>query len=525
MRQTLRFFKTFNLLWMILLAVLFGEAFLPLLRPSSSYWSSLRSYVLGPVSLNTLSLVFFSVLWSLVLGLVLAYVVTVFEFPGKRFFRLLFYMPLAFPPYVLAYIWAYFIGYTGWIQRALRAFNIPYNAQWLSVEPLHLAIWVYSLSLFPYVYIAAKNLMEHALGNYIENARLLGDSYLRILLRVVFPLSLGALLSGSLLVALEVLSDFGVIAYLGIPTYSSAIFRAWILFRDFDSALRLALVLMAFALGIVFINHQLTKRVKNLLPTRGRRLKPQELSPKATFVLLASLSGFLLISLVLPIAHLLIWSVQSYGAIRLDNLASTVVTTLTLSLGVSALIVLLAFLLANYPRMRTSVLSLISGQVSLLGYSIPGAVIAILSLSFFLRLQAVFALRFGVGLLVFALVVRYTGLAYQNVEIGFRKVGVRFNQAAQMLRHSYLKALFRIDVQMMRPALIAGFILVFLDVIKELPLTLLLRPFNFNTLSTMVYRYASDEMLAESALPALIIIVISMGFVYILTKKEFKESI
>ncbi len=524
MRHTLRLFMGFNLVWMSVLALLFGEAFLPLFEPVSIYWSSLQAYLFGSVMINTLALVFFSVIVSIALGVTLAYLVTVFDFKGKRFFRLLFYMPLAFPPYVLAYIWSYFFGYTGDLQRLLRALNVSFNPQLFNIEPLHIAIGVYALSLFPYVYIAMKNLLENSLGNYIENARLLNHSYLRILFSVVIPLSLGAILSGSLLVALEVLSDYGVIAYLGIPTFSSAIFRAWIRFSDFNSALRLALILMVFALTLVMINYYLSRRIRNLIPTRGKKLRPHLLQSSHQLVVLLFLSLFVFISLILPLFHLVRWSLQSYQSIRLVNLSSTILNSLGLSIGVSLLIVVLAFILANYPRMKTSWWSVFSGHVSLLGYSIPGAVIAILSLSLYLRLNVLFPFGFGLGLLVFALTIRYTGLAYQNIEIGFRKVGLRFNHAAQMLRHSYLKALLRVDVHMMRPALIAGFILVFLDLIKELPLTLILRPFNFNTLATMVHQYANDEMLAESALPALIIIVLSIGFVFILTQKEFKES-
>jgi len=204
---------------------------------------------------------------------------------------------------------------------------------------------------------------------------------------------------------------------------------------------------------------------------------------------------------------------------------SSLTNSLGLSIGVSLIILVIAFVLANHGRIQKGFISFITGKLTLLGYSIPGSVIGILSLVLFLNLRNIFPFKLNqsIVLLIFALIIRYAGLAFQSIEQGFNKLGLKFNEAAQVLGKSYFKALINVDLILLKPALYSAFTMVFLDIIKELPLSLLLRPFNFNTLATQVHQYASDEMLVESAFPTLIILLLSFLMITLLVNPMRKE--
>jgi iron(III) transport system permease protein len=515
-----------SILWILLIFILFSETITLLFKPTTENWQNSIQYILGDVSRNTIIIVGFSTLFASLLGITLASSVTLFNFKGRKLFRFLFYLPLAFPPYVLAYFWTYFISYTGTLQTSLRYFNISYQSSWFVVNPIVMAIFVYSASLFPYVYISTKAIINRSLGNYIENARVLGYSYPRIFFYLILPLSLPALLGGGLLVALEVLSDYGVVSYLGIPSFSTAIVRSWLRFQDFDSALRLASLLMFATLLLLALFSYFSRRMKNLVPTKVKPLQATDLKPIHRNLLVAILSLFMLVTFGIPFVQLILWSIQSFATIRLDQFIQSLFNSLILSIGVTFSSIAITLILANHGRIQKGVISFVSSKITLLGYSIPGTVIGILCLVFFLNLRNYIPIKLNqsIYLLVFSLIIRYAGLAFQSIEQGFNKLGLRFNEAAQVLGKSYFSALIKIDLVLLKPALFSAFTMVFLDIIKELPLSLLLRPFNFNTLATQVYQYASDEMLVESAFPTLMILILSFIMITLFFNFMQKES-
>ena len=521
-----RFTQISSILWILLIFILFSETITLLFTPSNENWQHSVDYIFKDVSINTLIIVGFSTIFACMLGLLLATSVSLFEFKGRKLFSFLFYLPLAFPPYVLAYFWMYFFSYTGSIQTLLRQFNIPYSSTWFVIDPKVLAIFVYTSSLFPYVYISSKALINRTLGNYIENARVLGYSYSRLFIRLILPLSLPALLGGGLLVALEVLSDYGVVSYLGIPSFSTAIVRSWIRFQDFDTALRLASILMIFTLILILLFNYLGRRIKNLVPSKGKPLQPNGLSRKHSVILISILSSFLLISFGIPLLQLIHWSLKSIPTIRFESIFPNLLNSIYLSIGVTLIIVILSIILANHKRIQNGLVPFISSKLVLLGYSIPGSVIGLLSLVFFINLRKILPLSLNqsIILLVFALIIRYVGLSFQSMDQGFNKIGLKFNEASQVLGNSYFKSMIKIDIPLLKPALLSAFTMVFLDIIKELPLSLLLRPFNFNTLATQVHQYANDEMLVESALPTLIILSLSFIMITVLVKFIQKEN-
>lgn len=512
MKSWKSFFKISSMVWILLILFVFGEAFMRLFTAPSELWDHIFQFVLSDVIINTLLLVLLSSFSASVIGFLAAYIIIAYDFKGRKIFSFLLYLPLAIPPYIASYIYSHMLGYTGSIQSFLRnQLNVSVDPAWFTYTSMQMGVFVFTITLFPYVYITAKGFMQKYLGNYIETARTLQRGHWSILRTVALPLAAPAIFAGFTLIALEVLSDFGVVMYLGIPAFSTAIYRSWISLGDFDSALRLSAILMIFVIALLLMQHVLRKSRTMGMPMRIRPLKRIRLSGIREFIIISLFVLLLLVSLIVPVGQLLFWSNVSYANIRWNQFTQMLFNSLTLSTFVSIAIVGVALLIANYTRLSRSWFAVLSSKISLLGYSIPGSVVAMLVIFFFITIKEVIPINTQTTLimLAFGLILRYLGLGYQNIESGMRKIGMRFNEASRLLGQNYGKSFLLVDMPLLLPSLFAGFALVFIDIIKELPLTLNLRPFNYHTLATQVFQYASDERVAESAIPSLFIILIS----------------
>ena len=507
----------------ISLGAVFGPSLSVWLKPAGEVWALALSGLLGDSLINTLILVVGSAGLSALLGLSLAFVTTVVELPYKRLISTLLVLPLALPPFVVVLVWSQFTSTTGWLFSGLAALGLTLDPRWSIIDPKAMAIWVYTWSLYPYVYLVARSLLAKHLGPFIENARLLGHSLWGIFWTLMVPMSLPVLLGGGLLVALEVLSDYGVIAYLGIPTLSLAIVRTWIRLGDFDSALRLAFILLGMTGILLGTQALLMRSIKHLMPAKPRALVPLRLHGGSLVGVWSLVGGSLLLSLGIPLAQLVHWAWLSWPRVRWDVLVNASLSSIGLSVGLSALMVILAVLLGTSQRWMPKGIGSWGAKSALLGYAVPGSVIGILTLALLWPYRAVLALSTTWTLLGVALVLRYTGLAVQSVSQGFAKLGKPYAEAGAVLGHSPLSTLMHVELPLMKPALIAGFSMVFLDVVKELPLTLLLRPFNTETLATRIHQYAADEQVILAAVPALVVIGISFAVIVMMTRPSKQE--
>ena len=528
MKHWKTFFGISSIFWILLILFVFAQAWTQLFETPSDLWEHILTFVLQDVLIQTALLVAISSFCASLIGFVSAYIITVYEFKGRKIISFLLYLPLAIPPYIASYIYSHMLGYTGLIQTFLRdVLNIQANPRLFAYLPMQMAVFVFTITLYPYVYITTKGFMQKYLGNYLETARTLQKKPLNVALKIALPLSVPAIFAGFTLVALEVLSDFGVVMYVGIPAFSTAIYRSWITLGDFDSALRLSAILMIIVLTLLLIQHWTRKSKSIGMPTRIRRLQRIQLKGFSEIAVLSFFILLLMIALVIPVGQLMLWAHVSYLNIRWDQFVSMLLNTLTLSISVSLTILVIALLIANYTRLSRSWLSILSAKITLLGYSIPGSVVAMLVIFFFISIRdwIPISTHTTLTMLMFGLILRYLGLGYQNIESGMRKIGMKFNDASRLLGKNYLKSLINVDMPLLIPSLFAGFALVFIDVIKELPLTLNLRPFNYHTLATQVYQYASDERVVESAIPSLMIIGISALLLWQVIRRITKEEI
>ncbi len=473
-------------------------------------WRHIKEHLLLRYISTSAILVGGTVLLSSVIAVSLAWFVTAYDFPFRKYVKMALILPIAIPPYVGAYTYVGILSYTGPLQIFLREnLGLEVNQKLLAIRNLPGAIFIFSIFLYPYIYIAVRAFLEKNSAQLIESGRLLGDSYGRIFFRLVLPLLRVPLVAGATIVALDVLSDYAVVSYFGISSFSTAIFKAWLSFDDVESALRLSALLLVAVLIITTLEKRSRgRRSSSFASAKVRPLRARPLRGAKRFWVSFYAINVLLIALVIPVGQMLRWTIFSFHNIRKTGIFKMAWNTVWLAWVSAVIIVLLSLVVANYRRLFKGWLSKLVSRLSIIGYSIPSAVIAIAVLVFFLDVSPV--LSSTIIMVIFAYIIRYFTIGYQNVESGFAKVGVSFHESSRLLGHGSFSSFVRVDLPMIRPAIIGAFILTFVDIAKELTITLILRPFNFYTLSTKVFEYAHDEMIPESSPASLLIVMISL---------------
>lgn len=515
--------------------------FINLFNPINENWTHIKEFLLKDYIVNSLILVIFTGIFTVTIGTSLSWLISVYDFPMRNFFKWVMILPLAIPPYIAAYTYNGLLNYTGVIQSFLRNYlDIRVNQKYFDVMNIKGAIFIFTIFLFPYVYIITKSFLEKQSSSLIENARVLGRKPLDIFFSIVLPISRGAIIGGVSLVILEVLNDYGVVKYYGVPAFSTAIFKTWFSLGDIDSAIRLSAILMSFVFMILILEKILRGRKKYSFTTS--KVKPiNRIKLKGVKGILAFIYSFIIFSLsfLIPTLQLIHWATLTYKKILDSRFIEFVISSLSVALITSILIVTIAIIIANYNRINDNFISKLYSKITVVGYSIPGAVIAIGVIVFFISLDkslywlyklinlnnGKLVLSTSIIMLLFAYVIRFLAIGYNSIEAGFDKVGTKFFEASRMLGHGITKTFFNVDFYMIKPAIISALLLVFVDILKELPLTLILRPFNFNTLATKSFEYANDEMIHEAAISSVIIILISTLAIYFFYKLGDKEEV
>jgi len=497
---------------------------------SNENWEHIRAFMLNDYIRNTLTIVIFTVILVVIIGTTLAWFVTYYDFPFKNFFKWALILPLAIPPYIGAYTYHGILNYTGIIQKTLRNhFDIQLSQKYFDIMNIPGAVFIFTMFLFPYVFTIVKAFLEKQSGAFIENARVLGSGSFELFFRVILPLSRAAIIAGTSLVVLEVLNDYGVVKYFGIQTFSTAIFQTWFAMGDLESSIKLAGMLMAFVLFILFFERVLRGRrqfastTTKIYPLKAVKLTGWKRNGVFLYVALIFALAFLI-----PFVQLLAWVALTYEKIFTGDYFTYMFNSIAVALISAFCIIVIALIIANFARLHHGVVPALFSRITVLGYSIPGAVIAIGVISMFiaadtmltpvyssLQIGKTLVLSTSIVMLLFAFIIRFLAIGFNSIESGFQKVGKKYTEASRLLGRGTVATFFKIDVPLIKGSIIGGFILVFVDILKELPLTLFLRPFNFHTLSTKAYQYASDEMIHESAVASIMIILVGGAAIFI----------
>ena len=528
--------KEFNGWWMIslvgavviLLPILF--IFSSIFQEPNENWLQIQAYLLKNYVFNTFTLVVLTGILTAFLGVTLAWLTAAYDFPLKRFFRWGLILPLSIPTYIATYTYRTMLGYTGVVQSTLRNhFDYQLNPEWLTVSGIPGAVFIFTLFLYPYVFMITRAFLESQSTSYIESARLLGRKPLSVFLKVVLPLSRPAIIGGTVLVIYEVLGDYGVTSFLGIHTISTAIFQTWFRMYDVDSAMRLAAWLMVIIVGIFILERFLRQGRRYHLSNKSKPLAPVKLKGMAGIAAFLYCGVVFLIGFLIPLVQLIAWAILTFDKIWDSTFFTLINQTVYVAVISTIMILILSIIVANITRSH-STFSFILSKCVTTGYSIPGPIIAIGVLAIFIALdgglapvysymglgEAPLILSLSLIMLIVGYFIRFMATGFNAVEIGFEKVGTKYMEASRMLGLGVTKTFFKVDLPLIKGSIISGFVLTFVEICKELPLALLLRPFNFETLATKTYQYANDEQIHEASISSLLIIAISILSVIII---------
>jgi iron(III) transport system permease protein len=508
-----------------------------------STWQHLAQTVLGEYIGQSLMLMLGVGIGVALLGTVTAWLVTMCQFPGRRLFEWGLLLPMAAPAYILAYTYTELLEYYGPIQSTLRQWFGWQTAQdyWFPpVRSLGGAIVMLSLVLYPYVYILARSAFLHQSVVMLEASRSLGCPPWQSFFRVALPMARPAIMAGLSLALMETLNDYGTVDYFSVSTFTTGIFRIWFGMGERQVACQFAALSLVLILLLVGLERWSRQRQRYYQTSNRYQAIPKyRLSGGHRCLAVAVCLIPIGLGFVVPAGVLLQLGLRQllggdssrsevdYGGGGVESwnaLGHFAANSLTLALSSAAIAVLVSVFLAYAKRLHPHPLTRIATQAATSGYAIPGAVIAVGILVPLGQLDNAIdqALRSTLGLstglllsgtiaaLVFAYLVRFLAIAFSSVESSLGQIKPHLDDAARSLGCSTTETLGKIHLPLMRSGLISAVILVFVDVMKELPATLILRPLNFDTLAVRVYNLASDERLTEAALPALLIVFVGL---------------
>ncbi len=506
-----------------------------LIQPSAEIWQHLVDTVLIDYLTNSALLMVGVGLGTFSIGVTCAWLTSVCQFPGKRFFAWALLLPLAMPAYIIAYTYTGMLDFAGPVQTLIREWTgWGYGDYFFpEIRSIGGAIAMLSFVLFPYVYLLSRAAFLDQSVCVIEVSRTLGCNLWSSFFRVALPLARPAIVAGLSLALMETLADYGTVSYFGLGVFTTGIFRTWFGLGDSAAAAKLAAILLLFVFTLVLIERASRRQAQYHHSTNRYQKLPEYrlVGLKGLIAFFACLMP-LLLGFILPAIQLGFWAADTYAETVDDSFIKLTINTVSLAASASVIAVLLALFLAYGKRIIGGRTVSASIRVVATGYAIPGTVVAVgviipfawfdNSLDAYLRehydVSSGLLLSGSLFAVMFAYMVRFLAVSIQSVESGLGKIKYSMDEAGRSLGYSPKQILFKIHLPLMKGSVLTALLIVFVDVMKELPATLILRPFNFNTLAVRAFELAADERLAESSTAALMIVAVGLLPVMLLSK-------
>ncbi|WP_395377277.1 ABC transporter permease [Marinicella sp. W31] len=505
---------------------------------SDPIFDHLMATVMGEYALNSLLLVLLTVALAVLIGFPAAWLTQMCRFPGSRQFRWLLIVPLAMPPYLLAYLYTDLLDYAGPVQRFLRSFfgwSSPADYWFFEIRSLPGAALILALALYPYLFLLVRAALREQSASMLHSCQLLGVSNRGYFWRVALPLLRPALVAGMALVGMETLADFATVHYFSVSTLTTAVYDTWLGHSNLTAAAKIA---MAVLLGVVIlVSLERIARSRMRYEQKGQQQKESVFELQGVRKWMASIwcALILLVSFILPVVLLLDLALQNTDSWSV-NFTTYLFNSVAIAATAAGVCVLLGLWLTTFQRNSNSLWSSICVQSAALGYAIPGTVLAIAVLiplsgldhvvNHVLRswdMQAPGLLFSGsVFIIIAAYVVRFIPLMIGSLESQYGRIPAHLDMAAMSLGQSRWRVFKRVHWHLLRRGLLVAVIMVFLESLKELPAVLLLRPFNFETLATWVYGYVVDEQLEQAASGALVLLGAGLLAVLLLNRSTEK---
>jgi len=499
--------------------------FINLFKGAGESWNHLVTNLLSGYVLNSTILIFGTSVFTLFFGISSGWLLARYHLPFKKQLEWLLILPLAIPSYITAYAYAGVFDYGGFFDKF---FHLK-----LDIMNHYGLIFVLSISLYPYVYVASRAFFLNQSNNIIEASKLLGASERKTFFKLMLPLGRPAYIGGVILVLMEVLNDYGAAKYYGINTFTTGIFRAWFSLEEPETAIYLSAILVGMIFLLISVEKWQRRKIGYFNSARNHQQIAQ-LKPKTKQKTLFSIIVWIpvVFGFIIPVLQLLYWAFLTYKKVLNFEFINITFQSLGIALITAVFTVLFVLFLIFFTKWNRLQLLKPLTKVAVLGYAIPGAVIAVGVLiptlfldkwliTFFKNsfdIKIGFLINGTIAALIYAYMIRYMAVAYNPIEATSLKTGKSLTEASKLLGKGNLYTFLKIEFPLLKPAILSGFILVFVDVIKELPLTLILKPYQINTLAVKAYEYASDELIAEASLPSLFIVLTGVIPVVFLNK-------
>ena len=504
-------------------------------EPAGDVWRHLSRTILTDLIVNTMILAIGVSTVTAVLGVSLAWLTSVCEFPGRKFFSWSLFLPLTFPTYVLAFVFLGITDYPGPLQTLLRNYSLPALPGFRSAWGV---IFVMSLSLYPYVYLLARNAFSTQGKRALEAAQSLGHTKTEGFFKVALPMARPWIAGGLMLVLMEVLADFGAVSIFNYDTFTTAIYKAWFGFFSLSAAAQLSSILVIFALIILGVESHLRSRMQFTTMGRGS-LSKERFQLKGTVRIFALLyaSLVLFVSFIVPLVQLILWAKASFSLEFNSRYFNFLNHSLMLGTITAAVITLLALTLSYAGRRHPDTLSSILTRICTMGYALPGTVLAV---GIFIPVAA--ADRFladtagallnaepgpilqgTVFVMLAAYIVRFMAPGFNSIDSSMQRISRSIDESARTLGSKGLPMLFKVHLPILKGGLFTAAALVFVDVMKEMPITLMTRPFGWDTLAVKIFELTSEGEWERAALPALSLMLAGILPVALLAR-QFKDT-
>jgi len=536
-KYNLWFFSSIIIAALVALPII--TVFLSFFYETSGYYSVLKNTFLFEYIINSLTILFFVILITFFLGVSSAYFVSFYEFPFSNFFSWALILAFAVPGYIYAFsIIAFFENY-GTAFSILTYFFGEYNYNLMipKIDGIKGAILAISLSLFPYVYVLTRASFHYQSSNYVEVGKNLGLSSKKTLFKIILPSARPAIIAGLALVSMECLSDFGSVSFFSVNTLTTGIYNSWLSFDDLNTANQISFILLIFILFLFSIEIYSRNEAKYHQPGKGYKpiTKIKLVGRKALIPFILCFS-ILTLSFLFPLSQMIYWTIKFPKYYQDINIINMNINTLLLVLLSGVFIVIISLFINYGSRISKSKILNYLTNFSISGYAIPGVILAVSFITFFSNLSDFFSEYFNtkssksifIGSvlgLVLAYFIRFFSLSFNGIKSSYEKINNTIDESAYLLGYSKIKTFLKIHLPYLKINIILIMLLISLEVIKELPITLILRPFNFETFATQAYIFASQDLLEAAALPSLFLIfwstiLILLSSKYILSKKN-----
>ena len=498
-------------------------------QPVSDIWGHMREYVLPQVLKNTAILLLIVTVISGTVGTALAWLTSMYRFPGQRFFSWALMLPLAMPAYVLAFVTVGIVDFSGPLQTALRDFGITTAIP--SVRNVWGAGLVLSLAFYPYVYLLARQAFLSQGRRAIEAGQMLGLSRSKVFFRLALPQALPWIIGGLLLASMETLADFGAVSVFNVDTFTTAIYKAWFGFFSLTTAAQLAALLIGVIFIVVLFEQYWQAKRGNII-TQGSS-KRLEASKPAKLAMLLLCTLVFLIAFFIPFAQLIYWTAanfqQDFDARYIDFVTNSLMIASMTTAFIAVLAIMIAWIKRQYPDKLTKLMTTLAN----LGYVVPGTVLAVgifIPIAWLDNQLIAFGvtstqfLSGSVIVMLLALSTRFMTVSFQPVDRQLQRLTVNQEAAAKLLSDSPFQRWRQVMLPVLSPGVLTGLLMGFVEVMKEMPITLMTRRQGWDTLAVRVFEMTSEGMWARAALPSLLIVLVGLIPVWILLRQSDKQG-